>query len=139
MRLAPHPQRADPSIGARLAEVLVESATTWTLLDDHGHRCEIDRATLQERAGDPTVGRWVVRPPIPRLGPGDRVTLRWSTRSAPVATPRPDDREGQVVAEDAETVTVVDDQGERHTHWRASGHEVVPPHQRNRLRLVIVR
>ena len=135
----PYPRSADLEVGSRLAHVMRETDETWTLRDNHGETHVIDRATLEERVASPATPRWVVCLPIPCLAIGDSVALRWSTRSAPARSPQADDRMGEVVAEDADTVTVLDDQGERHRHWRANGHEViVPPDDRNRRRLVIV-
>lgn len=120
----PYPQRADLAIRDRLAEITAEEGGIWTLLDDHGETHHVDCATREVPTPDPAQGRWVVQGPVPTHAIGDRVQLAWLHRNRAPGRPRRDDRMAEVVEEDAETITVLDSQGERHRIWRVIGHQV---------------
>ncbi len=135
MKRAPSPQRADPPIPDRLARIDEERDDAWCVVDDHGERHVVDRARREVLARDDAAGRWVVQGPVPAWSIGEALRLEWLERNCGWPETRRPGRDAQVVAEDAETVSVVDDAGERHVFVRANGH---PPNaDRRRPRWVI--
>jgi hypothetical protein len=136
----PYPRAADLAIKPRFAVRIIDAGDRWTLEDDHGDRHDVTRHGPHWRTPAPAPADpfWLVVLPIPALAIGDRVLMRWSTRSAPSRTPQPDDLIGEIIAETPEDLEVRDQSGVVRTHYRSNGHQVDAAGDRDRLRPVIV-
>jgi hypothetical protein len=125
MKHKPSLRRADPRIADRLAVIEHEQNGMWTIVDDHGEIHHMDSIRKEVPTADPTAGRWVVRGPVPTYAVGERLILAWRYRNLAPGEPPKAKWVTNIIAEEVETLTVKDIQGQEYRILRVNGHEIV--------------
>lgn len=122
-KLEPYFQRADLCIDSRLARVVTKTDEIWHLEDDHGQDHVIHLQANDWSEKNTEKGRWVIQQPIPAYWIGEELTLCWLKRNCTEPESRREGFNAEVIAEDADSVTVADPDGHLHRIRRVNGHE----------------